>query len=872
MVNLTLEAEDFCIFLANYITDPEADGRLVRYITENGILNPYGDRLDKVHRLFADEAQRIKPWIPDGSRLKEKLKDFPAIYYEIWPEEAPIPQGSHDSTSSSISELPKRKRDEGHGGDTHDNDAASVEPEQDERGGPEPQTTKRRRVRPPPPEVEFESEDENRTGSELAIPEETRSGEGDDQPHEPVSAERHRDPLDQHETTKPSDVPPKEEVEHTPPTSLPSDSAEHETQFTPEELPSPPPAAGYTPPTRDFDPDDTAWMDSSDLFPFPLPPHHVPFPSPDIQPDYTVPVPPAETVDPDEHLRGVTRLIREGWEWTEDTSYRGTRQPPFGVRLEHALNFLREEDVDRCRDWEKKLSELEEWLDWIEYEDDGRMRERCGVLVGNMYRDVRRKAKAHRLFEKEKYGAAKWGEGIKGSEEVLLPKKGRRVVVGNVRGLEVGVKVEHEGPRTMLVAQPERVNTQFHPVDSVDDEQWGEMDWFLKRLNESEQAFWAAEGGDPEEKDHLFRLENAAYEACSGPMGPLMKFKTEGGQGGLVLPSEAQLPPQPDGEKTVIDKRLRKYAIERGARRAALQEALRCFTNTEQILATTEWNRVVPTVEQSVLQAVRSDLDRNYQWKPTPTAPVGPDKLETMPYTFLWRLHRQLLADLGEHVRKGVNDMNANTRGWVTVPRGVAYGGPFVWRMVDPDVQEQEDLLKECEAVFKAIVATPVTTGEADSLSLLEAVEGYARGAANGDFGMTGLRGLPGDLQLMSRDLDTAGRLVKSITREELKWLGFLTSNYANDQILRAAAENQPKLYDIFVARLEKVMDNRGEGALFLKADQWLTIEELLDVMNKGCDGTGETVKFSPFQAKYFLERAQEQGLCRCVFSEFGPG
>jgi hypothetical protein len=836
----------------------------VRYIAECGTLNVLGDRLDKINRLFVDEAELIKHWIPDGSRLKEKLREFPAIYRNIWPEEVwfePVPR---EPSAFYLPELSKRKSDEEH----EDVTRASHTEVEEEAGDPGREMNKRRRVRPPPLDDKSESEGDSLFGHEPPPEERTRTGEYDDYLQYTATEERYRRLRSRHAAPEPTVESVTEDEVYTPPSSPPS-GTQQVARFTPEDLPSPTPAVGSMPPTRKVDPEETAWMESSARFPFSLPSRHLPSPSPEIQADYTIPVPPAETVDADEHLRGVTRLVREGWEWTEDTFYRGTRQPPFAVRLEHALNFLREEDVDRCRDWEKKLSELEEWLDWIDYEDESRMVERCGILVRNMYRDVGRKVRAHILFEKEKYGVVKCGDGTKLREQVPLPMRGKRMRCRDMSGIEVGERVEDEGTRRVLVARPESVHTQFHPLDSIDDEESGEVDWFLRRLNDSEKAFWAAESKDVGDRDSLFRLENAAYEACSAPMGPLMKFKTNYGRGGLFLPSGEVLPPPPSGEQTEVDARLRKYAIERGARRAALQDALRCFTNTEQTLATTEWSRVVPAVEQVVLDEVRADMDRNYQWQPAnldwSTAPVTSDKLETMPYSFLWRLHRKLLADLAEHVRNGVNEKNANTRGWVTVPKGATYGGPFVWRMVDHDVQEQQDLLNECEAVLKAILSTPVQRAEGDQLPLLEGVKRYARGAAYGEFGMSGAQRFPDDVQLTLRDWDTSERLVKSVTREELKWLRILASKCVNKQMLEASNEARPKLYSIFAARLEKAMYDRREDALFLAADQWRTIEELLHVVNKGCDGSEERVRFSPFQGKFFLERAQKQGLCRCV-------
>lgn len=539
------------------------------------------------------------------------------------------------------------------------------------------------------------------------------------------------------------------------------------------------------------------------------------------------------------------------------------------------MNFLREEDVDRCQHWEREVAEVEEWLRWLDNEGPGGLKDTAGMLALNMIEDVRRKVRGHRLFEGEKYGRVGPGQGIQKEGDVPLPKKGRRPVVARgARGIELGEQVEDEGGRRVLVAKPERVNTQFHPVDSVDDDEAGEVDFFLKRLNESEKVFWIADPESDGTGEYLFRLENAAYEACSAPAGPLKGFKTKDGRGRLVLPNEEELPPPPEegGEQSELDTRLRRYAVERGARRAALQEALRCFTNTEQTLATTEWNRVVPAVEKRVLDEVRRDLDRNYQWQPAQLdrgiAPVQPDKLETMPYTSMWRLHRKLLADLAEHARDTVNKKNASTPGWVTVPKGVIYGGPFVWRMIDPELQEQQDFLRECEAVIKAVIYTPHTTSETGEDSVLGGVKRYALDGAQGGYGISGSQQFPEELELALRGQERTsppGRLVESVAREELKWLGFLTSKSVNEDMLKVTEESQPKLYSIFAARLEKAVDDRSKATLFREPDHWRTIEELLAVINRGDDESGKRVQFSPFQARYFLERAQEQGLCRYV-------
>lgn len=796
--------------------------------------------MDRVTRLFVDDADTVRQWISDDSDLKERLREFPAIFRRLWPAEAEL-----DVQRFWNPDVGKRKREREKG------EELGVEGNvggDGEGGGPGPESAKRRRVG-----VDVSAGDDvsvlGSPAESAAAEEEVPAGAGPSGEEEPVTAGPSNVSLSVHRSSEQEKGKGQEDV-HAPPsgTSLPA-----------------PPATTSRPAAPSRNP-----------FPFPSPP-------PRIIPDYTTPVPPAETVDPDELQRGVTRLDRSGREWTEDTAYKGTRQPPLGVRLEHMLNFLREEDVDRCSGWEDKLGEIEEWVrarGWNDSEVEGGKGEGeekgVGTQTANMIEDVMRKVRAHRLFEADKYGNVGGGQGIKREGEVARPRRGRRTGVRDGRAIELGEKLEDEERRRVLVAAPERVHTQFRPVESVENDEFGEVNFFLKRLNESEKAFWNANPDSDGREEYLFNLENAAYEACSAPAGPLARFKTKGGKGALILPPEEELPPPPEAlpeeEQQELDARLRKHATERGARRAALQGALRCFTNTEQTRARTEWNRVVPAVEQETLDEARWDVDRNYQWQPPTldrdTAPARLGKLETMPYTVAWRLHRKWLADLAEDVRKDLNEKNAHTRGWATVPKGVAYGGPFVWRMVDPEVQEQQDLLKECEAVLKAILRSPKSGADGGDKSVLQGVKHYALMGTDGHYGASGSELVPEELELELGDNDKASfrrRLTEPVNKEELKWLGFLAGKSVNKPMLEATEQSQFVLYSIFATRLEKAMDDRRETALFLHPYNWRTIEELLRVINRAADQSDKEVRFTAFQARYFLERAQEQGLCRYV-------
>ncbi|KAB5584756.1 hypothetical protein GE09DRAFT_1232833 [Coniochaeta sp. 2T2.1] len=581
----------------------------------------------------------------------------------------------------------------------------------------------------------------------------------------------------------------------------------------------------------------------------PSPPLFPPL-SPDIIPDYAVPLPPLEMVDDDELLRGATAVDRESWEWIREMDYDGTPQPPLAVRLEHLLNFLREEDPDRLLDFEQKLREAQDFVAWLERDKGRELMNRANQAVRNMFLDVQRKIAGHKHFQGVMLGVVPAGEGIKSVDEVPKPTRGKRPVIRGARAIQIGEQEEpDDGPRRLLVAPAHRVHTQFAPMDRRQKTPTGEAAVLLNQLRDAEHAFWTWEDQDDPDKSNLYRLENAAFDALAARGGPLARYKTKQGQ--LILPSDDNLPLREAGGEIGPPGSVERQAVERGARRAALQEALRHFTNSEQTLAGSRYNRVVPAVEGRVLDEVRADVDRNHQWAVprlgSSRMPVQKDKLETMPYTVWWREQKKVLADLAVNVRRIVEEQHSEARGWVTLPMGVINGGPFVWRGVDPDVQKDQDLLRECEEVFRAILRAPRVSTTRHPKPLLDEIQRLA------------LR--PASIELLE-----AGRWEKFITPDEIRWLRFLAGNSASEGMLAAAAVakegQQPKLFGIFAVRLQKAIDDRSAG-LFPEMEKWVSVEELLEVINRGCGGDTGKVAFSPPQAMYFLERAVEQGICR---------
>jgi hypothetical protein len=591
------------------------------------------------------------------------------------------------------------------------------------------------------------------------------------------------------------------------------------------------------------------------------PPSEPAFDYVDYGADDSIPQPPAEDVDEDELERGVTQLSRRGWEWEKDMVYEGRRHPPLAVRIEQALNFLREEDCDRRIGWERMLADVEKFVDAMIDDNPESYLQRCSAEVYEMFRDLQSKCKVHRLFEQEKKETIPWGQGIQSVEEVPLPKRGKRMGKWWDRGLMPAPTVEDIArERKILVVEPQQVNMQFAGRKAASAA-------LRERLAEAGEAFWQDNGARVYENgetpdDYLYRVENTAYEACIAIGGPLSKFRTLDGTGDLAIPDEDWLLPVPAGE-TESEKRLRIDVEDRGSIRAALQQSLRYFSNTEQALATTKWSRVVPQVEQVYLEEIRRDLDRNWQWEKPQVDWSKMPRLETMPYTLRWKQHREFLTRLNEEARQEVEKLRGNNRGWVTLPKNITCGGPYVWRMVDPDVQAEQDLLKECEQVFDALMRARFPQSEA-----MDRLKGVCKAAAEGKLGHSGNEGEY--RSSVERGLESGSHAwdrgtIKSLTMDELKWLRFVAGRSINPEMLTPVEGSNFKLYSIFAKRLEKAMDARVVNSHGLDFDAGVTIEKLLDHINKGSDWSRNRVMFTPFQARYFLERAQEQGLCEYV-------
>lgn len=550
--------------------------------------------------------------------------------------------------------------------------------------------------------------------------------------------------------------------------------------------------------------------------------------------------PPKEVVDDDESDRAVAVLKREGREWRNDSKYKGSRQPPLGVRLEHVLNFLREEDADRCLNWESKLQEISEYLRWLGKDDPDRQLEACSLEVQNMYRDAIDKVRVHKQFQKFHYTPTR----LEFQKTTLPRPSGRLDWMGCQRDhpMRFTSKAPDEELRFRSV-----ITRRIKPANVMISIGSKEGEEFRSSFRESQKKFLWGEVTEVNREDNLFLMENDTYEdIATKQVGWVVKDPSTGEK---TLPDGTPLLPNDYFS----------LAKERGARRAGLQQALRSFNAVEHKMLTTPWRRVHLPLEAAELDEVRHEIGKNLHWKPFRLGGGEmPFQLETAPYTYWWHEFCKKREDMRERARPSAEVLQGGLRAWANVPPSGSYGGAFVWRMVDPDVEVAQDQLRECEKAAKMLAAARQRSGERRDLMVF--VNAAWSNAANGSYGLDG-SSPPPYVQLNPSDWENEkpGTRVKAILPEELEMLMFLSGKQINPQML-VPLQEKGKLFNIFARRVEKVMEDRSPDAPFPHEDSILTVEELLEILNRGCDRPVRRTRFSVTDAMCWLPRLDTQG------------
>jgi len=548
--------------------------------------------------------------------------------------------------------------------------------------------------------------------------------------------------------------------------------------------------------------------------------------------------PPKEPVEADEADRGVLALKRNGMEWRHDSKYKGSRQPPLGVRLEQVLNFLREEDVDRSINWESELQEVVEYLEWLHSGDPDYQLRQCSLEVQNMFLDAIAKIRIHEEFEKFHYAVTPLN-----FQKTTLPRGSKRLNwLGCQRDHPIRLASKPKDPKLPIrysVTRPIKpVNTMFPPGSE-------DSNLFHQKLWRGEESYWSG-GSDAMKKRNNFITENKAYENLA--VKNIGWFLTDPSTGKKLMPDGTII--LPDDEYS--------QCIERGARRAGLQQALRSFTAAEHAMTATPWRRLHLPLDHSALESARAEADKNIFWEPFRLdRSEMPSELDTVPYTFWWREHNRVRMSVREKARQQAIKENGKQRGWVELPPNIDCGGAFRWNRLDPDVNDAQLLLQKCELVQKLLGSAQKRSG--DRRQLLMDLTLMCQFAADGEF-EEGSRGHE-FIRFSEQDWEPGqvGMRVKSLSLPDLDLLSKLGARTANREMLEPLKE-KGRLFNIFAKRVERVMEDRNPDASFPEEKSQLDVEELLALVNRGCDGPVRKTKFTVTDAMCWLPKLNNQG------------
>jgi hypothetical protein len=361
---------------------------------------------------------------------------------------------------------------------------------------------------------------------------------------------------------------------------------------------------------------------------------------------------------------------------------------------------------------------------------------------------------------------------------------------------------------------------------------------------------------DPSEQAaNLAHLESAAFSTFSTP--PTI--------GWIRHDPATNLPLLPDGTASIPGGPA-SFARERGARRAGLQQALHALAalsaNHHPSLNNHNSRPLILPLSGATLTKTLARLDAPQWTPPRLAAEQLATETETLPTVVAYRAQARELKKMREWARLRVEDEYARERRWVTLPRNVVTGAPFVWRGLDPEAQAGEDLLRLCKGVVGVLVGAERKVPR----GLLTSVVGLVRvGLENGHVPP------PREVRLAGDEWDVVGRerVPRFVNAEEVQWLRFLGGSCVNGtnwegRFTPDTPKEKYKLFRIFATRVQKLLDDPNPEGLFSRHDARVTVEELLEVMNAGKDSSAVTkCEFQPYDACCWLDRMHDTGHIR---------
>lgn len=458
-----------------------------------------------------------------------------------------------------------------------------------------------------------------------------------------------------------------------------------------------------------------------------------------------------------------------------DHIYKGQRQPPVGMRIEHILNFLADEDIDRCMWWESQLAEIKDYLHFV---DTARQFDELGPNTKLAINEAKQRIKVHEAFQKHHYDTAEVTVPISVQS---VPKP--RASLQPLPGIPIKLKDEpHKTlpPRKMLHRVPLPANDTF--VDLPKFQEW------LDQLVRDENAYWGTQVGVTPARNS-FTTENSMYEIC-----------IKKGTGGLLRLSAGQMA-LPDG--TVLQEEEEGFAKGRGAMRAGVQSILRYFSAAENKAMHTPWRRVhLPVKAEDKAKELMRHREPVFHPFAIPKERL-PGNMETQPYTFWWNKCQRIREDLELATRKTLDQENREKDGAGRLVIPLHVDGPVV-------NEGQRYGIARSHKLYKVLLVTEKLLRRARAIAPRPFIDDVIALYEGGKAGES----LPHRLTLRDDEREQGGDSIRTINDSEHYWLRFLTANSFNRQM---ASPLYPKtaLFQSFAEKLQGLFYDLSDRPLF---------------------------------------------------------
>ncbi|TPX09328.1 uncharacterized protein E0L32_009520 [Thyridium curvatum] len=310
----------------------------------------------------------------------------------------------------------------------------------------------------------------------------------------------------------------------------------------------------------------------------------------------------------------------------------------------------------------------------------------------------------------------------------------------------------------------------------------------------------------------------------------------------------------PDG--TQLGEDAVSYAREHGATRAGFQQALRHFDNREHAVFRSPYRQIpLPVTARELQEATRQALGLFIR-----PGPISPEQLPAgqrqHPQIYSLEMNRRALSrdEWMERARQKSEYDHRKNKDWVPIPK---LPGAYFRPPIEPHLLKAKNLWKATStaiAEFKRaskIAPRPLlglmtsflerVWREDDKWDLRKSLRPYY------------------DYKMFGDEID-----IKLITPTELDWFTWLVTKSCNAELLIDLPRQEKTLFLVFAERLQRLMDDISEEALFPDLETKVSVSELLEVMHRGADHpTNSKAKFSEFDAACWIKRLSKYGRCR---------